>query len=187
MTEVQPIKAAFARGVAGVIEIAPGEPTLDAGRQYERSVHLQFYAPAMPQSDNFDRFVARVRADGISPRTTVVATSSTGSETTVIWAAALAWVLKPVVEGIARPTAEAVGEAIRDSLRQAARCLRQRVLQPATLRVVVEASGKRVCFELPPDENRADSPAWDAMLDELDARPDATSCRYWIDGRWVTR
>jgi hypothetical protein len=93
--------------------------------------------------------------------------------------------LTVVITYVIKPTAEAVGVQIRDSLTLACVSLRGRLGLGGTYIVTIEAGERRVAYWVPADQQEGE--AWVAMFEDFDRRPDVGLTRRWWPGKgWMT-
>jgi hypothetical protein len=144
--------------------------------QPESRVEIAF-SSTVP-ADVRDEVLAELAARGIEPTENHLAYASVGDDPTII---ALSILVAPIV----KPTAEALGNEIRDALALAAATLKGRLGLGGTYEVSVEAGDRRVRYSVPANEHEDE--AWAAMNEDFSRRPETNGARHWWPGRgWLT-
>jgi hypothetical protein len=129
-------------------------------------------------ADVRDAVLADLDARGIEPTRSYLAYARVGLDPTVI-------ALTVLITCVVKPTAEALGNEIRDALALAAATLKGRLGLGGTYEVAVEADDWRVRYSVPANEHEDE--AWAAMFEDFSRRPETTGARHWWPGRgWLT-
>jgi hypothetical protein len=143
------------------------------------------YSSRIP-ADDLESVVEALRAEGIEPETSRMEYRSWGEDPIMIGLRiAAVWVAKTVVEAMVKPSAEAAGIEIRDSLVRAIGVLRHRLHDGGHYEVEVSVADRFVAYDVPADDQ--EDAAWSAMIADFELRPNVGGHRYWDGDRgWLT-
>jgi len=144
------------------------------------------YSGSVPPK-TVDSVVDVLRADGIEPETARVEYRSQEPDPLMLAVSVvIAWGGKVTVEGLIKPTADAIGLEVRDALIRASRGLRNRLEAGGRYEVLVSAGDVFfVAYDVP--ANDQEDRAWDAMRADFEARPTVGGRRHWSPDRgWLT-